>query len=156
MKTQFLYHPENDKHIASSIIKAIDLKQSYPLEGKRVSDVNTHEDELYNAIKESDVLILFIGTKFKKIAPFIWLNAIEHKTAIVGIDIHTIPDEWGNIRRNSGSFFTNFTTECGVGSDLIEFHELPKNQDGISYIQNNINQWCEQAINNVKSNCGHT
>ena len=74
MKTQFLYHPENDAYIASEIIEAIKFHQSHSLQGMRIGDINALGDDLFEAIKNCDVLILLIGTTFEKIAPIVWMN----------------------------------------------------------------------------------
>ncbi len=156
MKTQFLYHPENDAYIASEIIEAIKFHQSHSLQGMRIGDINALGDDLFEAIKNCDVLILLIGTTFEKIAPIVWMNALQHQRPIVGIDIHTIPDEWGETRKKGGAFNTDGTFVGGKKAELFKIYDLPKEQDGISYIKNNIEMWCEKAIEHVRSNYGIT
>ena len=156
MKIQFLYHPENDKHIADQIIDSADLQQSHSLQGMKIGEINALGEGVFEAIKNCDVLILLIGTTFSKITPIIWMNALQHRNAIVGIDIHTIPDEWGETRKKGGTFDTEGTMEGKKTVKLFEIHELPEGKDGILYIKDNIKTWCQEAIKHVESNYENT
>lgn len=48
------------------------------------------------------------------------MNALQHQRPIVGIDIHTIPDEWGETRKKGGAFNTDGTFVGGKKAELLE------------------------------------
>lgn len=156
MKVQFLYHPENDQHIALKIIEVSGMTQSYPLDALKIKEIGTTNDELYDAIMDSDVLILLIGTTFKKITPIIWINALQNKKAIFGIKIHSIPDEWGETKKKGAKWNTEAFQDGESIGELVETYDLPGENNGIEFIEKNIRAWCESAINHAKSNYGIT
>ncbi len=153
MNIQFLYHPENDSFVAEKIIEATGIKPLYSLAGLSIKEVGPENNGLYESIAKCDVLILLIGSTFNKIAPIIWMNAIQNRKGIFGINIHTIPDDWGETTKKSSHWNTEAFVEGLSVGNLCKSYELPANS-GIAHIQENIEVWCREAVNNAMDGYG--
>ncbi len=156
MKAQFLYHPENDKYIADQIISKSELDQVYSLEDLKISDINTPNDSFQSGYKEARVLIMLIGSTFNRIAPYVWMLALQNQCGLLGVNIHTIPDEWGKTRKKSALPGTEGTCENGAKVSLFQIYDIPENVDGISYVSKNLRKWAEQAIEDAGNKYGIT
>ncbi|MCP4271802.1 MAG: hypothetical protein GY781_07515 [Gammaproteobacteria bacterium] len=156
MKAQFLYHPENDKYIAEQIISRSGLEQAYSLEGLKIADINSPNDQFQDGYKESGVLILFVGSTFHKIAPYVWMLALQNQCGLFGVNIHTIPDEWGDVRKKSTPPGTEGTCENGETVNLFQIYDIPENEDGIVYVANKLRKWVNQAVEAAANNFGIT
>jgi len=157
MKVQFLYHPVNDAFIAEKIIDNSGVKQTYALSGLKISDINTPNEELIAAIEKSDVVVLLIGSTFDRVAPYVWMNPLQHFRAMFGINIHRFPDEWGEARKSSGKIFDRIvSTDGGRVGVPFDVYDLPEDADQLSYIRENFEIWCTKAITDAEANYGIT
>ena len=152
MELQFIYHPENDAVIAEQIIESSGIAQNYSLKKLKISDINTPNDELLHATSNSDVIVLLIGSTFDRIAPYIWFNALQNRKGILGVNIHTIPDEWGETRKKSATPGTEGTCEDGKTVNLFTIYDIPDDEEGISYISKNLRAWSKKAKESADNN----
>lgn len=101
LTTQFIYHPENDAFIVEKLLAMSNFTQNFDIRGISIGKLNRPTEDYWNAMKSVDVIILLIGSTFHKIAPFIYRheNFLLLREDILGIDISSIPNEWGVIKK---------------------------------------------------------
>ncbi len=153
MRVQFLYHPENDAFVADKIIAGSGLDQCYSLHGLRISDINCFDDELLAAISKSDVVVLLIGSTFHRIAKGLWMHALQHHKGLLGINICSLPDRWGETRKKPGTWRTEaFRDGQSVGSLCAFYDDIPQAEEGYRYIGEHIGHWVQLAIASAENN----
>ncbi|MDR7308930.1 hypothetical protein [Rhodoferax saidenbachensis] len=148
IRTQFIYHPENDGFIAQQVLSSSKSNQQLNLSEFSIGQLNRPDAGYWNAMASVDVIVLLVSSTFNRIAPYIYAhdNFFRAQKGILGIDISSIPNEWGETRKKSNVWLDYQNIGLGKSMrDLIEVHNIPKDTEPYGYISSSISLWIDKA-----------
>ena len=147
-KTQFIYHPENDGFVAGRILEKSPFKQLIDISKKSIKQLNNPSESYWQLMEPVDVIVLLIGSTFDRVAPYIYNhdNFLAARKGIFGIDISSVPDQWGEVRTKANVWLGFHHYSLGKTSrDVIKLHSPPPSADSLDFIQRCLPSWVEEA-----------